>query len=134
MAAQREKKVREEVKQLVERLRETLSQRDGSAFRVALEHCYANEAVSMEDVEQALSSLIEADPDGVQQFWQDNHPDSFEYQKRDGAQDYLDPGTNDKFRQSQHFDRRYIYFLFRIGGMGYGPGFRLLRDVYRKGD
>merc|ERR1712232_969795 len=67
--------------------------------------------------------------------WQEHAPDKFEHQEDDILnQSRIDPATTDRYRQSQHFDRRYIYFLFRMGGMGYGPGFRLLRTVYRKGD
>merc|ERR1712073_108977 len=37
------------------------------------------------------------------------------------------------FDHGSQYDRRFLYFMFRYGQMGYGPGFRLLNTGWRTG-
>lgn len=92
-------------------------------FEAVLEKCYENENVFTENVEEIISPVIATDPDGLYQFFLDNQPEKWK----------VNPDEDQKFDSAQQFDRRLMYYAFRLGAMGYGPGFRLIKKAYRLG-
>mmetsp|Transcript_24071 Transcript_24071/g.69476 ORF Transcript_24071/g.69476 Transcript_24071/m.69476 type:complete len:439 (-) Transcript_24071:138-1454(-) len=127
----REREVQEEAKQLIAAVKDALEKRDVAAFKEALDQTYSSESVSMEDLKQALTPLFERDPEGTTEFWEANHPENFPLPPKKEMTDMM---TDAEFLNAKSYDRRYLYFIFRVGMMGYGPGFRLLKQAYRKGD
>merc|ERR1719221_2022064 len=75
--------VQEEAKGMVKNLKSALEARDGPAFKEALDKVYASEIVEMELVENAVLPLIERDPDGIRQFWEENHPENWPLPKEE---------------------------------------------------
>eukprot|EP00930_Biecheleria_cincta_P097637 TRINITY_DN89342_c0_g1_i1.p1 TRINITY_DN89342_c0_g1~~TRINITY_DN89342_c0_g1_i1.p1 ORF type:complete len:565 (+),score=140.45 TRINITY_DN89342_c0_g1_i1:75-1769(+) len=111
-----------EAEVLIHRLKTALQDRDGDEFRIVLEKCYAHGHVYTDDVEEALRPVVSQDPDSFYEFYEDNQP-------QQSKVDY----TNRKFSTAQMFDRMLMYYIFRWGNMGYGPGFRLQQTTYRVG-
>merc|ERR1711933_75598 len=109
-------------------LKEAIDARNGDELKVALEALYADETCTQEDVEQILEPLIKKDPEGVFEFLEENVEEPEEEEPKDNRK-----GGERVFNQWKHFDRRFMYFMFRVGMMGYGPGFRLLKTVFRMG-
>lgn len=90
----------------------------------ALEKCYENENVFTENVEEIISPVIETDPEGLYEFFLRNQPEKWK----------INPEEDRKsFDNSTSFDRRLMYYAFRLGAMGYGPGFRLIKSAHRLG-
>eukprot|EP00913_Durusdinium_trenchii_P007314 g6875.t1 len=112
-----------EAEELILQLKEAMLARDGPTFKAVLEKCYENENVFTENVEEIISPVIATDPDGLYQFFLDNQPEKWK----------VNPDEDQKFDSAQQFDRRLMYYAFRLGAMGYGPGFRLIKTAYRLG-
>lgn len=109
---------------LIKRLKEALASRNGPEFKAVLEACYEHEHVYTEEVEQVVGPVIQQDPDGTYNFFLENQPEKWR----------IDPKEPTKeFSEAQHFDRRQLYYWYRMGHMGYGPGFRLMSSTYRIG-
>merc|ERR1712203_315909 len=102
------------------------------AFAAALENCYGNPFVTTEAVQSAIQPAMESDPDGVAEFIEANEPGQEDTGRRgtivNGEGKDGDTGLNDSYmKNGQVMDRRGLYFMMRLGGMGYGPGFRMIR-------
>lgn len=111
-----------EAEVLIHRLKTAMEERDGDEFRAVLEKCYEHGHVYTHDVEEALGPVVAQDPQNMYEFYLDNQPA--------GKQNF----NEKQFKTAQMFDRALMYYLFRWGNMGYGPGFRLQQTTYRIGD
>lgn len=112
-----------EAEVLIHRLKTAMEDRDGDEFRIILEQCYGHGHVYTHDVEEALGPVVVQDPEGFHEFYKGNQP-------RQSKEDFY----NRNFSSAQMFDRMLLYYIFRWGNMGYGPGFRLQKTTYRVGD
>ena len=113
-----------EAEDLILQLKEAMLARDGKNFKAVLEKCYENENVFTENVEEMISPVIATDPDGLFDFFLQNQPEKWKVNPEE---------EESKFDSAQQFDRRLMYYAFRVGAMGYGPGFRLIKTNYRLG-
>merc|ERR1712048_550572 len=120
-----------EAKELIYKVKVALEERDGEAFKAALDKCYSNENVTVSDMEESLGSLIDSDPEEIKAFWISNHPDGHA-KPREPKRGYVDE-KDSFFDYGRCYDRRFLYYIFRAGNMGYGPGLRLIKTAYRKG-
>lgn len=109
--------------ELILKLKDAMLARDGPTFKSVLEKCYENENVFTENVEEIISPVIETDPEGLYDFFLRNQPEKWAVNPEE-----------QKFDSATHFDRRLLYYVFRMGAMGYGPGFRLVKQAHRLGD
>lgn len=112
-----------EAEELIFQLKEAMLARDAESFKSVLGKCYENENVFTENVEEIITPVIETDPEGLYEFFLKNQPDNWQ----------VNPDEDRKFDSGTHFDRRLLYYAFRMGAMGYGPGFRLIKSAYRIG-
>lgn len=112
-----------EAEELILQLKDAMLARDGPNFKSVLEKCYENENVFTENVEEIISPVIETDPEGLYEFFLRNQPEKWK----------VNPEEDQKFDNSTSFDRRLMYYAFRLGAMGYGPGFRLIKSAHRLG-
>lgn len=112
-----------EAEELIFQLKEAMMARDAESFKSVLGKCYENENVFTEAVEEIITPVIETDPEGLYEFFLKNQPDNWQ----------VNPDEDRKFDSGTHFDRRLLYYAFRMGAMGYGPGFRLIKSAYRMG-
>eukprot|EP00930_Biecheleria_cincta_P086790 TRINITY_DN76036_c0_g1_i1.p1 TRINITY_DN76036_c0_g1~~TRINITY_DN76036_c0_g1_i1.p1 ORF type:complete len:565 (+),score=134.21 TRINITY_DN76036_c0_g1_i1:38-1732(+) len=114
-----------EAEVLVQRLVRSLEDMDGDEFKTVLRTCFQHDYVFTEDVEEAIGPVLAQNPETLYQFYLDNQPDEEEYRvdKEDKT-----------FDNGQMFERRLMYFICRLGQMGYGPGFRLCKDFWRLGE
>lgn len=112
-----------EAEELILQLKDAMLARDGPSFKSVLEKCYENENVFTENVEEIISPVIETDPEGLYEFFLRNQPEKWK----------INPEEDRKFDNSTSFDRRLMYYAFRLGAMGYGPGFRLIKSAHRLG-
>merc|ERR550525_67813 len=76
--------------------------------------------------------VFERDPEDTAEFWDANQPENWPLPSKPELNPD-DQAENGHFAVARNFDRRWLYFSFRVGAMGYGPGFRLLKQSYRKG-
>eukprot|EP00931_Biecheleriopsis_adriatica_P101774 TRINITY_DN76853_c0_g1_i1.p1 TRINITY_DN76853_c0_g1~~TRINITY_DN76853_c0_g1_i1.p1 ORF type:complete len:569 (-),score=176.22 TRINITY_DN76853_c0_g1_i1:54-1760(-) len=113
-----------EAEELIQRLKRAMETLDAPEFKEVLRLCYEHECVFTEHVEEACSPVIARDPQGMYEFFLRHQPD---------GKWKIDPEEERRFKNSQQFDRRLMYYVFRLGGMGYGPGFRLNKTYYRLG-
>ncbi|CAJ1410350.1 unnamed protein product [Effrenium voratum] len=113
-----------EAEDLIIELKKAMTDRDGPRFKEVLEKCYENENVFTEDVEEIIGPVILTDPDGLYEFFLNNQPEKWK----------IDRADDRKFDAAQQFDRRLLYYVFRLGAMGYGPGFRLVKTDFRLGE
>mmetsp|Transcript_74906 Transcript_74906/g.173654 ORF Transcript_74906/g.173654 Transcript_74906/m.173654 type:complete len:526 (-) Transcript_74906:108-1685(-) len=128
---QLEKDRQDQVDDMMSKLKSALINKDGPKFKEILDKVYSSEFVSTEDVKNTLMPVFERDPEETQNFWDANQPEAWPLPKQMDVDE--DQATAGMFESSRSFDRRYLYFLFRVGAMGYGPGFRLLKTCFRKG-
>jgi len=110
-----------EAEDLIIKLKQALQNRNGADFKDVLEQCYEHENVYTEDVEELIGPVIATDPEGLYKFFLSNQPEKWK----------IDPEDDRKFHTAQQFDRRLMYYAFRWGAMGYGPGFRLIKTAVR---
>lgn len=128
---QAEQEAQDEKKKLLDAVKTALVNREAEDFKEALTAVYKSEYITEEDITSALMPVFERDPAGATEFWEENHPEEFELPaKYTDMQDYAAEAS---FQSANVFDRRGLYLGFRYGGMGYGPGFRLLKTAHRKG-
>jgi len=113
-----------EAEELILELKKAMLARDGPKFKSILEKCYENENVFTENVEEIIGPVIETDPEGLYDFFLSNQPEKWK----------INPDEEQKFDSAAHFDRRLMYYAFRMGAMGYGPGFRLIKQAHRLGN
>mmetsp|Transcript_85481 Transcript_85481/g.151211 ORF Transcript_85481/g.151211 Transcript_85481/m.151211 type:complete len:557 (+) Transcript_85481:72-1742(+) len=111
-----------EALEIIEALKRSLESRNAKDFKDLLQICYENEYVMTQDVEEVLGPVIAEDPEGVYDFVQRNQPEKYRIDEADRPE-----------REAAQFDRRLLYYMFRWGAMGYGPGFRLLKTAHRVG-
>jgi len=112
----------QEALELIQALKKSLENRSAKDFRDILEACYENEHVMTQDVEEVLGPIIAQDPEGIYEFVERNQPEKYRMDEADRPE-----------REAAQFDRRLLYYMFRWGSMGYGPGFRLLKTAHRVG-
>jgi tetratricopeptide (TPR) repeat protein len=109
-----------------------LDARNSADLKAALEALYADDSCTTEDVEKIMEPIIAGDPDGVYEFMKENVEELDEDKPLTGhGPQHKGERVFDKWKK---FDRRFLYYMFRVNMMGYGPGFRLLKTVYRMGD
>jgi len=112
-----------EAEDLILSLKKALQAKDGPQFKSILERCYEHECVYTEDVEELIGPVIASDPEGLYKFFLANQPEKWT----------INPEDDRKFQTAKQFDRRLMYYAFRWGAMGYGPGFRLIKTAVRLG-
>jgi len=111
---------------LLTKLRDAVVERDAVVFKATLQEIYDNPYVNLDMAQELLQPLVDKDPDGVGKFYEENQPKKpidVNWEGTDDGPDYA--GTQ--------LERQTTYFWMRVGMMGYGPGFRLLRTLFRKG-
>ncbi|CAE8611375.1 unnamed protein product [Polarella glacialis] len=111
----------EEASQLIAQLGAAMGRRDGREFKKVLQACYEHEQVYTDDVERGIGPEIQKDPEGAYSFFLENQPENWKVEPQAA-------------KTAHQLDRTLMYYLYRLGQMHYGPGFRLLRTAYRLGD
>lgn len=123
----------EEKKILLNKLASAFEMRNAPEFKDVLDRIYSSNNISIEEFQDAIAPVMEKDPEGAQVWAESNHPDSYPLEQESEERDVDMLGKNLDSKVATQFDRRFCYFAFRWGGMGYGPGFRLLKTAFRKG-
>jgi hypothetical protein len=126
----------------LDKLKTALNTHNGELFKEVMDSLYSDENVTMDDVEAIIEPAMQKDPDGTLEFMRENHPENWPVEEEAAGKGktihesggvYSDEGER-IFKQSWYYDRRFFYFMFRMTGMGYGPGLRTLKTGFRQGE
>lgn len=118
----------ETIKEKIADLRRAIENRDETAFKAGMEAVFSDGKVTEADIDKLLEPLMKGDPEGTMEFLRENvEPEAT---SASGLNRLCEDGAVDdskRFAYGIQIDRRMAYFFFRVGMMGYGPGFRLLK-------
>jgi len=120
------KKVKEKELDILDDLAKALDKKDGPKFQQIWIDLKSTQYLEQQDFDDVIGPIMKKDPEGCQEFLEEFG----EQAKGPAPAPIQDKTDGTRIKAKSPLD---MYYMITWGGMNYGPHFRLVRSVYRKG-